>query len=154
MHPGSQTGLAPLGLKLDVSPALLRWMNEQLQRQEASSQLGGLFHLSTERFGKAIAKPLVPVLRPAVGRAESRQAARSDSAASSDLKPVAVLPLATARCNANQVVTGEWEVRPCPMVRLHVQRVAPFAVSLPQTAPCGGSMPVSAVCPLGQQTAV
>ena len=52
MHPGSQSGLAPLGLKLDVSPALLRWMNEQLQRQEASRQLGGLLHLSTERFGR------------------------------------------------------------------------------------------------------
>lgn len=114
MHPGSKSGLAPLGLKLDVSPALLRWMNEQLQRQEASSQLGGLFHLSTERYGAGHrGKPLVPVLRPAVGRAGSRKATRSDSAASSDLKSDAVLPLGTARCNANQVVTGEWEVRPC-----------------------------------------
>ncbi|KAK9845497.1 hypothetical protein WJX81_007970 [Elliptochloris bilobata] len=97
MHPGSQSALSPLGLKLDVSPALLRWMNDQLQRQEVSSQLG------------------------------SQEAVRMDSAASSDMKPEAVLPLATARVNANQVVTGDWErvalfegaltVEICPVAR-------------------------------------
>lgn len=107
---GSQ--LAPLGLKLDLSPALLRWMNDQLQRQEASSQLGGP-STSAERFGLATRQTPNTALTFCGERAGLRDTRRANSSASSDLKSEAILPPSCpVRVNANQVVTGEWEVRP------------------------------------------
>ncbi len=69
---------------------------------------------SAERFGRPCSKPHEHcpsgVHRYRAGPREQRGVAR---AASSDLKPEAVVPLAPARFNANQVVTGEWEAS-CP----------------------------------------